>query len=86
MVDLSPLNTASATQTSSMFQSCGKLKTIYVGDSWDMSKVEGSGGMFSGCVSLVGGNGTVYDENHTDVTYACVDADETPGYLTYKAA
>ena len=86
VVDLSPLNTASATQTSSMFQSCGKLKTIYVGDSWDMSKVEGSGGMFSGCVSLVGGNGTVYDENHTDVTYACVDADETPGYLTYKAA
>ena len=86
VVDLSPLNTASATQTSSMFQSCGKLKTIYVGDSWDMSKVEDSGGMFSGCVSLVGGNGTVYDENHTDVTYACVDADETPGYLTYKAA
>ena len=42
--------------------------------------------MFSGCSSLVGGAGTTYDENHTDVEYAHIDeGPSNPGYLTYKA-
>ena len=41
--------------------------------------------MFTGCTSLVGGKGTVYDENHTDYTYARIDGGEAaPGYFTAK--
>ena len=41
--------------------------------------------MFWGCLSLVGGAGTTYDENHTDVEYARIDkGSDNPGYLTYK--
>ena len=38
------------------------------------------------CASLVGGNGTVFDAEHTDGEYACIDSAEAPGYFTYKAA
>lgn len=37
-------------------------------------------------ISLIGGNGTTFDSSKTDKTCACVDTEETPGYLTYKAA
>ena len=38
------------------------------------------------CVSLVGGNGTAFDAEHTDGEYARIDTTEAPGYFTYKAA
>ena len=39
--------------------------------------------MFNGCVSLVGSQGTVYDENFVDKTYAHIDGGaENPGYLS----
>jgi predicted ribosomally synthesized peptide with SipW-like signal peptide len=83
-VDLSAFDTSSLTATYSMFNGCYRLKTVYVGDGWDMSKVTSSGAMFNGCSSLVGGNGsTVAQLGTTDVTYACVDTEETPGYLTH---
>jgi hypothetical protein len=69
-----------------MFNGCYRLTTVYVGDGWDMSKVTSSGAMFAGCGKLVGGNGTVFDASKTDKTYACVDAEGIPGYLTYKPA
>ncbi len=41
--------------------------------------------MFDNCTQLVGGQGTAYDENHTDYTYARIDGGEaTPGYFTEK--
>lgn len=40
--------------------------------------------MFADCPNLVGGNGTTYDEAHTDVEYAHVDLPGQPGYLTGK--
>jgi surface protein len=85
-LDLSGWNTASLKATWNMFLGCNHLSTIYVGDGWDMSKVTSSGSMFSDCNSLVGGNGTVFDASKTDKTYACVDAEGVPGYLTYKPA
>ena len=84
VIDLSTLDTSSAIQTGTMFQSCTSLTTIYVGDGWDMSKVTDSGNMFNNCPKLVGANGTTTAGNPTDVTYARVDTPETPGYLTYK--
>ena len=59
------------------------LKTIYVSDLWDVSKVTGetmqSMHMFNGCVSLVGA--ISYDSSKTNRTYA----NYTTGYLTYKS-
>jgi hypothetical protein len=43
--------------------------------------------MFTGCTNLVGGNGTVYDANHVDHTYAHIDGGTSnPGYFTDKNA
>ena len=41
--------------------------------------------MFYGCTSLVGGQGTVYDEHYVDVARAHIDGGSSnPGYLTGK--
>ena len=83
-VDFSTFDTSKLKVTFSMFAGCGQLHTVYVGDGWDLSGVTSSGGMFSGCGKLVGGNGTTTAGKATDKTFACVDTPETPGFLTYK--
>ena len=41
--------------------------------------------MFTGCEQLVGGKGTVYDEEHSNHDYAHIDGGTTnPGYFTEK--
>ena len=65
-----------------MFYKCQTLKTIYVSDLWDTSKVTSSTDMFRGCTSLVGGNGTAYSSSYTNKTYARIDTADAPGYLT----
>ena len=41
--------------------------------------------MFSGCTSLVGGQGTTYDENYIDATRAHLDEGPiNPGYFSIK--
>ena len=85
-LNLSSFNTSKVQCTYRTFASCSSLQTIYVGEGWDMSNVwESSAGMFSGCNSLVGGEGTRFaDLNVTDLTYAKVDGGaENPGYLTH---
>lgn len=43
--------------------------------------------MFGECTSLVGGQGTAYDANHTGKDYAHIDGGPSdPGYLTEKQA
>lgn len=34
---------------------------------------------------VVGGNGTKFTKEQSNMTYARIDKDETPGYFTYKA-
>lgn len=72
-----------------MFTGNTKLKTIYVSDKFVTTKATdteiGSTNMFLDCTSLVGGNGTTYDANYTDKTYARIDGvDGLPGYFTLK--
>ena len=70
-----------------MFCDCKNLKTIYVGDGWNTSKVENSELMFSHCTNLVGEKGTTYNckKTETDKTRAKVDGGKAnPGYLTAK--
>ena len=83
-LNLSSFDTPSLTETMRTFNGCSSLKTIYVGDGWDMSKVTSYDSMFSSCNSLVGGAGTTF--MGTDLKYAHVDGGaENPGYLTHIA-
>ena len=82
-LDLSNFNTAKVTDFGNMFAGCSNLATIYVGEGWSTEAVtEESTYMFASCTSLVGGAGTTYDENHTDIEYAHIDDTSNLGYLT----
>lgn len=98
-LDLSGFDTSSVTKTysrftisigvftqSGMFAGSRELKTIYVGNDWNMSSVTTSTNMFSNNFSIIGGAGTTYDENHIDVEYARVDdpTNGKPGYFILK--
>ena len=86
-LDLSNFETTKTTDMSVMFASASQLKTIYVGSGWNVSNVRLSDNMFLNCASLVGGAGTVFDENHVDHTYARIDGGTSaPGYFTEKNA
>jgi len=84
-LDISSFDTSNVTDMLGMFGACTVLKTVYVGDSWTVENVTQGNSMFKKSPSIIGGNGTVFDEAHIDVEYARVDSDEAPGYLTYKA-
>ena len=81
-LDLSSWNTANVTSFYYTFYQCYALKTIYVGPGWNTDAVTESRFMFTSCTKLVGGNGTVYSDSHTDKEYARIDASDSPGYLT----
>ena len=86
-LDLSIFNTANVTGMTMMFRSCRNLKTIFVGSGWSTAAVTSSDQMFWGCTSLVGGQGTTYDENHVDKAYAHIDGGTSnPGYFTAEGA
>ncbi|MBR5053829.1 MAG: BspA family leucine-rich repeat surface protein [Bacteroidaceae bacterium] len=85
-LDLSSFNTAKVTNMNWMFFNCCYLETIYVGDDWSTAAVTDSENMFTYCTSLVGGQGTTYDENHVDASYAHIDGGTSnPGYFTESA-
>ena len=82
-LDVSYFNTSKVTSVTRMFYGCSNLRTIYVGNGWSTAAVATSNNMFSNCTSLVGGQGTTYDENHVDKTYAHIDGGPSnPGYFT----
>lgn len=83
MLDIASFNTENVASMFYMFNDCSNLKSIYAGDGWSTAKVENGNGMFNNCTNLVGGAGTVYDENHVDYTYAHIDGGTSnPGYFT----
>jgi len=85
-LDLNSFNTSKLIYMSYMFFGCTNLRTIYVGNGWSTAAVTPSFSsfkMFKDCTSLVGGQGTTYDANHTDKTYAHIDGGPSnPGYFT----
>ena len=84
-LDLSSFNTSSLEGCGAIFYGCSSLVTIEVSNNWDVSGVTYVSNMFNGTTSIVGGQGTVYDENYIDNTYAHVDGGPSnPGYLTLK--
>ena len=89
-LDLRKFNTANVSDMSEMFESDSLLTTIYVGEGWSTEKIsseDAGANMFRKCTSLVGGEGTTYDANHVDYTYAHIDGGvSNPGYLTVSSA
>ena len=86
-LDLSSFNTSKVAVMLRMFYNSTNLRTIYVGNGWSTAAVTHSANMFSNCTSLVGGQGTTYDANHIDKTYAHIDGGPSnPGYFTDKNA
>ena len=81
-IDMSSFDTGKVTDMWLMFSQCVALKDIYAGDGWSTVNVTNGSGMFGGCTSLVGGQGTAFDANHIDYTYAHIDGGtDNPGYL-----
>ncbi len=84
-LDLTGFDTSCVTDMKFMFYFCGNLKKIVVGSKWNTESLPSDGGdfMFYGCTSLVGSQGTAYDANYSNATYAHIDHGESaPGYLT----
>ena len=83
-LDLSSFNTSKVAYMSYMFNGSTNLQTIYVGNGWSTASVTNSTSMFNYCTSLVGGQGTTYnDSNPKDKTYAHIDGGPSnPGYFT----
>ena len=80
--NLSNFDTQNVTNMSWMFSYCSQLNKIYVGEKWTTGSVTESSGMFSGCNSIIGQDGTKYDSSkNNDKTYAHYG---TGGYLTNK--
>ena len=90
-LDVSNFNTSKVTNMSYIFSYCSGLTSLYVSEynsatqkGWTTENVTSSSDMFRYCNKLVGGNGTKYNSNYTDATYARIDTASTPGYLTKK--
>ena len=81
-LNLTNFNTSRVYSMESMFSGCTSLKTIYASDKWSTANVSYSDNMFSKCVNLKGGNGTSYSSSHVNGTYARIDRNGQPGYLT----
>lgn len=80
-IDLSGWKTSSATITTNMFTTDRNLKTIYVSENMNVSKVTNDAYMFSTCTSIRGGSGKTYNRNQSGKSMA----NYSNGYLTYKA-
>lgn len=82
-LDLNSFNTAKVEGFRGMFNNCSALETISAGEGWSTAAVVNGEEMFDGCTNLVGGRGTQFNPDHTDVNYAHIDGGTAnPGYLT----
>ena len=85
VVDLGNFAVTSDTEIAQMFYGCSSLSTIFVNAEFEQTLAKKTINMFKGCTSLVGGNGTAFDANKTNGTYACIDGrGGKPGYFTPK--
>ena len=91
MLDLGSFNINKVENLSQIFSGCSNLATIYVGGGWFVGESTPSvdySNMFYGCTSLVGGQGTHYNNNPSsmDSNYAVADNPSAgmPGYMTGK--
>lgn len=79
---LGGFSTSKANDLEKMFNGCSALTTIYILNLWNTDNVANSTDMFTGCSNLVGGNGTRFNAEKTDKSYARIDVTGKPGYMT----
>ena len=84
-LDVSNFDTSNVTNMYGMFYQMTFLVTLYASDKFVTTNVTASGYMFALDTKLVGGNGTTFDDNYVDKTYARIDTSSTPGYFTLKS-
>ena len=88
-LDVSSFQTGAVSNVLGMFGNCSNLRSIYVSEHFKVDHLfddeYSTTEMFSGCTSLVGGQGTVYDSGHVNGAYARIDGgSDAPGYFTRK--
>ena len=92
-LDLTSFDVSNVKDMRMMFGSCYELTTIYCNDDWsqivppnnEMENMDNMYVMFSGCKKLVGGQGTTFDSNVINGTYARLDGGtEAPGYFSER--
>ena len=82
-LNLEYFDTSKVTNVNQMFNNATILKTIYVSDKFVTTGFAWTTIMFSGDISLVWWNGTIYDSSHIDSGYARIDwKDGLPWYFT----
>lgn len=84
-LDLTSFDTSNLQHTNTMFYHCENLRTIFATGSFRTDNILSASNMFAGCTSLVGGKGTVYNEDHINIGYARIDGGaDQPGYFRMK--
>ncbi len=83
-LDLSSFDTSKVINMNGMFRNCTDLNTIYVSSLFNTNASPTSDKMFTGCTSIIGGNGTSYNSSFVTADYAVIDTDEIHGYFTEK--
>lgn len=83
-IDVNSFDMSKVVDASTMFDYCKSLTTIYCYNDWSkFTSIEWSNSMFRDCEKLVGGKGTVYNEEHTNINYAHPDGGTgKEGYFT----
>jgi len=85
-IDLLGFDMGKVTSVGGFFYNCEKLNRISCNKDWSKLTTLNpawSDNVFKNCYMLTGGNGTVYDAAHIDVSYARPDlAPDAPGYFT----
>ena len=86
LLDLTKFDIGNVTTTEQMFAGCSALTTIKCDKNWSESNtLTTSTKMFNNCTSLIGGNGTAYNSEIIDATYARPDENGQKGYFTKTA-
>lgn len=84
-LNLSTFDTSNVTNMYAMFACSTNLQTIYVSSNFTTANVTNINNMFYINSKLVGGAGTIFNNNNDDKTYARIDGGtSSPGYFTKK--
>ena len=84
-LDISNFSSESDPYFEGMFNNCEALETIYVNNNFKLTNYEDFSNSFHGCTSLVGGSGTIYEDDKVNGDYARIDGGPSaPGYFTLK--
>lgn len=84
-LNISSFNTGNVVDMEKMFDNMFSLTTIYASENFTVEKVTKGSNMFINDTNLVGGNNTVYDQSHVDVSYARIGSSSAPGYFKKRS-